>query len=82
MTIEEYIKLINDLRKKNKNKWVQKRTPNVMGKIVSIKFYNTWVQELVIGCTIKYTGPLDCKVSEFNTFLRDSLQREIHHDEV
>ena len=82
MSIEEYIKLINDLRKKNKNKLVVKRIPNVMGKIVCIKFYNTWIQILTIENGLKYSGQMDCKVSEFNAFLHETLHKEIHHDEI
>jgi hypothetical protein len=77
MSIEEYMKLINDLRKKNKNKWVTKRLPNVMGKVVKIKFYNTWIQILTINDGIKYSGLMDCKVSEFNSFLFDTLTKEL-----
>ena len=81
MSIEEYIKLINNLRKENKDRWVIKRIPNVEGKIVNIKFYNTWIQILRIDNSIKYSGSMDCKVSEFNAFLVETLQKEIHHDE-
>jgi hypothetical protein len=77
MSIEEYIKLINDLRKKKKNQWVTKRIPNVMGKIIYIKFFNTWIQILIINNEIKYSGPMDCKVSEFNAFLHKTLTESI-----
>jgi len=77
MSIEEYIKLINDLRKKNKNQWVQKRVPNVHGKVVRIKFYNTWIQILSIEDSIKYSNTMDCKVSEFTKFLRETLREEL-----
>jgi len=78
MSIEEYIKLINDLRKKKKNQWITKRIPNVKGKIISIKFFNTWIQLLTIeNNPIKYSGPMDCKVSEFNAFLHKTLTESI-----
>jgi hypothetical protein len=78
MSIEEYIKLINDLRKKKKNQWITKRIPNVEGKIINIKFFNTWIQRLVISdCKIKHSGLMDCKVSEFNTFLHKTLIESI-----
>lgn len=78
MSINEYIKLINDLRKKKKNQWVTKRIPNVEGKIISIKFFNTWIQKLTIEeRKIKHSGPMDCKVSEFNAFLHKTLTESI-----
>jgi len=78
MSINEYIKLINDLRKKKKNQWIIKRIPNVEGKIISIKFFNTWIQVLTIEeRKIRHSGPMDCKVSEFNAFLHKTLQEEL-----
>jgi hypothetical protein len=77
MSIEEYIKLINDLRKKKKNQWIIKRIPNVEGKIIHIKFFNTWIQILTINNEIKHSGPMNCKVSEFNAFLHKTLTESI-----
>lgn len=72
MTTASYLEMVNALRKANKNKWVQIPSIIVDGKMIAIKFYNTWVQILRIDGII-CSGPMDCKVREFNAFLTQAL---------
>lgn len=71
----EYIKLLNDLRKSNKNKWVS-FTQNVEDKIVGIKFYNTWVQRIEVNHGTHITNDSNCmdqSVKQFNEFLMAAI---------
>jgi len=76
MTKLEYIKLVNKLRKENKNKWVS-FTQDVEGLKVGIKFFNKWIQIMEVndGISIKrYDTPMDCKVTVWNATLDDALK--------
>jgi len=72
MTKEGFMRLMNDKRKANKNNWifVQEKVGNVL---VVVKSYNTWIQYMYTNDGKKYSGPMDCKVSEFNSFLDEVL---------
>ena len=80
MLVSEYKKLVNDLRKQNKNNWVS-FTETVEGVTVGIKFYKTWLQlsHVTDGITeYKNIGltPCDCSVKSFNAGL-DSIITKI-----
>lgn len=75
MVINGFVELCNKKRRENKNNWVV-LMENVNGKIVEYKAYNTWVQILRIeGCEYKLSGPMDCKVRDFDKFLLESLNQ-------
>lgn len=66
------IKIINQERKANKNKWTFYSGVSLSGKPFKIKFYNTWVQRLEIEGKIASSG-MDISVKEFNEFLEKHL---------
>ncbi len=75
MNKEQFIKLINDKRKANKNRWYS-FSQSVNNCIVSIKGFNTWVQIIEVnhGTHItKDSGPMDCSVKQLNDFLISAL---------
>ena len=72
MTKAEFIALEDKERKQNKGKWVA-LIEIVDERRVGYKAFNTWVQVLLNGNGVRYSGPMDCKVSEFKKFLEDSL---------
>jgi len=71
MNKQEFIALVDGLRKGNKNYWVQ-TAQIVDGRTVRYKAYNTWVQILEID-GIKHSNPTDQKVRDFKAFLEKSL---------
>lgn len=73
MTKLELIKMINNLRKSNKNNWVN-QCIDYNGIKISLKSYNTWVQVLVINGGNKNSSNMDISVKQFNEFLNESLQ--------
>jgi hypothetical protein len=72
MTKDEFIKLVNDKRKANKDKWVTIQE-EVDGVPVAIKSFNTWIQLMYTNDGRKHSGPMDCKVSTFNLVLKEVL---------
>jgi pantothenate kinase-related protein Tda10 len=70
MTISEFIKEVNDLRKQNKNKWVA-GVFTVEGQAVGYKAYGTWVQRIERNGI--RDGNSQCSVKDFNKFLNDFL---------
>ena len=71
----EYIKLINSLRKANKNKWVS-FTQNVENMVIGIKFFNTWIQVIEVNHGTHITrdsGCMDISVKQFNEFLNNAI---------
>ena len=76
MTKLELIKLINDLRKANKNNWVN-QCIDYNGIKISLKSYNTWVQVLVINGGNKNSSNMDISVKQFNEFLNETFSFRI-----
>lgn len=74
MTKKEFNKMINKKRLDNKDKWVV--VQELVGEcLVVVKFYNTWIQLMYINDGAKYSGPMDCSVTEFRKFISDTLDR-------
>jgi len=72
MNTKEFIKLANDKRLKNKNKWIF-LNEYVNDFPISYKAFNTWVQIL------KYNGlndssPMNLNVSEFKKYLLNTIE--------
>ena len=72
MTKLELIAKINQLRKTNKNVWLNTRI-DYNGLSIGIKSYNTWVQILEVN-GYKHSSNMDISVKQFNEFLNESLQ--------
>jgi hypothetical protein len=75
MTKQEFLKKINKDRKANKDKWLF-TMEEVEGCQVAVKSFNTWVQ-IMHSNGVKYSGPMDCSVKQFNAVLEDALQEII-----
>ena len=72
MNTKEFIKLANNKRLKNKNKWIF-LNEYVNDLPISYKAFNTWVQIL------KYNGlndssPMNLNVSEFKKYLLNTIE--------
>lgn len=72
MTKEEFVKLVNRLRKAHKNEWFYYQG-EVGGKDVQLKAYQTWVQIYKVD-GIDYSGPMDVSVKKFNEVLERPFQ--------
>ena len=66
-----FIKTINDLRLKNKNKWVF-FTGVVENKKVELKLYNTWLQIYKVN-GLDFSNCMDRKPTEFKEDLLKGL---------
>lgn len=69
MTTSQFIKAINDQRSVTRGTWYQV-SGTVHGNRFEIKAYKNWVQICRIynpttGQPINFSGPMDCKVSDF-----------------
>ena len=71
MTKLEFIKLVNDTRKANKDKWFS-IVEVVNDKGVSIKCFNTWVQRISIMGDYD-SNCMNQSVKQFNEFLTLAL---------
>jgi hypothetical protein len=65
--MDEFIKIINQLRRANKNDWFY-TDYQTSGKKIVIKCYNTYLQILRID-NINYGGLMDISVKKFNSEL-------------
>ena len=67
ISVQEFVKQINQLRRNNKNKWYY-FLDTVEGKKVQLKGYNTWLQIYKVN-GIDYSNCMDGTVKQFNTTL-------------
>lgn len=67
MVTEKFIRIVNDLRRANKNQWFT-ATFSVNGKDIQIKCFNTYAQILRVD-GINHGGQLDLSVREFEEML-------------
>lgn len=74
LSTEEYLKLVDTLRKENKDKWVN-FTQKVNQHEVGIKFYNTWIQRGTIDGTNAFGTPMEAKVSAFKDELKRAMDK-------
>ena len=71
ITTDEFVKAINDLRKKNKDTWYY-WSGFVNGKSVSIDGYNTWLRRFRVNGMMTNTV-MDISVAKFTQQLKDNL---------
>ena len=71
MTIEEFIKAVNDKRLAKSHGWYSGRY-EVNGKIVLIKGYQTWLQILNVD-GVEHSGGTALKVNKFKEQLREAV---------
>ena len=76
LTEKEFIDYCNKKRLEHKNKWFMQNLI-INNKIVSIKFFNTWIQILKTEDNINYSGAADIKVREFKEKLREFYIKEL-----
>jgi len=75
MTTVEFVKLVNDMRRNNKDRWVQ-TVQTVNGEPVRYKAYNTWIQILELK-DFRTGNPHDQKVREYKAWLQEFLDRHL-----
>lgn len=64
MDKEQFLKLINNTRRKSKNKWYEFHA-TVEGRLITIKGFNTWLQIFKVD-GIQQWSTMDCSVKQFN----------------
>jgi hypothetical protein len=73
ITTVDYIKLINDMRLSNKDKWVNV-CHNVNGYEVAIKSYNAWIQRLEVKGFCYYDTNMNAKPKDFKDVLNKAMK--------
>jgi len=76
LTEKEFIDYCNKKRLEHKNSWYMQNVI-INNKIVSIKFFNTWIQILKTEDNINFSGLADIKVNEFKEKLREFYNKEL-----
>ena len=75
MNTSEYKKLVNDLRKSNKDKWVN-FSEKVGDFTVGIKFFNTWIQRMeIVNSTyiVIFDTSMYASVKDFNNCIDKAM---------
>ena len=73
-TIQDVIQHINNERKSNRDKWCIGQV-EYNNTIISYKFYNTWMQALMINGH-KHSNTMQVSVREFKKFIEEALNYE------
>lgn len=74
MDIKATVLAINDLRRKNKDRWYY-YFDNELG--IELKGFNTWLQKLDIK-GVDYASPMGMKVKDFKEYLYDALETALN----
>jgi hypothetical protein len=71
---EDFAKVADTYRKQNPNKWVCfERVVN--GKLVQVKLWNTWPQQLLINGMNHAPSNCDMLVRQFKSYISATIQR-------
>lgn len=71
--MNETTKVINDLRKMNKDKWYFITLMDSKDNLIEVKGYNTWLQILRIN-GINHASPMDISVKAFLEHIERAIQ--------